>query len=531
MVVLTPKFASLLAFIISSSVITGVDALPYNHERGVIEALGQYLPLPAIIPRHDPSETDIEVRGRHHHHKGHHHHGSHGTKVYADDPLIVSGDGNHVHAHSHKRHSHHGHHGHHGHHAGAKVYADDPLIVSGDKNHIHSHTHKRANGQLVSLGTRKNHQHAHHHHQGQAMELTAFKRILAERGLLDPLVPLAGSLPGVAGVIGLVNMLSHTVLSDTLANLIISPTAGAMSIQSANGEQTPSYTINASKSASTTMYLVAQNATANIGSSEQIVLVTMPMLNSTDQSVKMYCASYDPNSPTASQLSSQPCSYNPNSGLDINSTSTHFSQLFSWNIDTGEIWPLWQKSPNAELMANAANAPDGTSPAEGYVIGGMAPGAFSAQQSGSGGKLAMVFKLASFSANNATAAPPASSVEPSSVMTWSDDCDEDADDSQTGENGQTDASSDDYETCPTTGSDDATDDQTAPEDVQAYEDPMPSAPADAGTSIDGSDSPATGTVAAQETTVVTSTLTILVGPTEPAVASPTTNVSASATSS
>ncbi|KAG8719637.1 hypothetical protein FRC08_002365 [Ceratobasidium sp. 394] len=515
MVVLTPKFTSLLAFVVSSSIV--VDALPYRHERG-----GLRLPLPAMIPRHGP---DVEARGHHHHHhKGHH--GGHGTKVHADDPVIVSGDRNHVHIHSHKRHRHHSHHGHHGHH-GTKIHADDPLIVSGDNNHVHSHTHKRTDShldlglarQLVSLGTRKNHHHHHHHHhhQGQALELTAFKRDLGERGLLDPLVPLAGGLPGVAGVIGLVNMLSHTVLSDTLANLIISPTSSAMGIQSVDGEQMPSYTINASNSSSTTMYLVAQNATANVGPSEQIVLITMPMLNSTDKSVKMYCASYDPNSTTASQLSSQPCSYNPYSGLDINSTSTHFSQLFSWNIDTGEIWPLWQRGPNAESMTNTASVPDESGSVGGYVIGGSALGTYSAQQSGPGGKLAMVFKLASFSTNNATVAPPASSVEPSSVMTWSDDCDEEAGDPQAGDDdtddSPADASSGDYETFPSTASNDATDEDTSPEDVQSYGD------ATAGVGEPGS--PPTSTIAIQDARVVTSTFTMLVAPTESADVSTT----------
>ena len=70
----------------------------------------------------------------------------------------------------------------------------------------------------------------------------------------------------------------------------------------------------------------------------------------------------------------------------------------------------------------------------------------------------MVFKLAS-SVNNATAAPPASGVDPSSVMTWSSDCDEASGSSQAEDDqSQSNASSDDYETSPSADSDDPDDD-------------------------------------------------------------------------
>ena len=60
-----------------------------------------------------------------------------------------------------------------------------------------------------------------------------------------------------------------------------------MSVQSLDGEQMPSFTINASNSTSTTMYLVPQNTTANLSPSEKAVLVTMPMFHTKDQSVKV----------------------------------------------------------------------------------------------------------------------------------------------------------------------------------------------------------------------------------------------------
>ncbi|CAE6529513.1 unnamed protein product [Rhizoctonia solani] len=435
MVVLS-SFTSLLALAAS------VHARPY-HPEGVLktEALGEF-PLPALVPRHG----ELEARGRHHHHQHHHHHkhkhhnrdvedldlakdedatdlripqkrhvghsldrqkrkDHHRTKVYADDPVVISGDHNHVHTHTHggHRHGHHGHgHGHHRHHGhghghGTKVYADDPLIVSGNGNHVHSHSHKKRFGvceddNLLEMSHRpvsgmlfdptwNGFQHSvpvdlrRDLNSESRMKRRGHPLDLARRGLMDSLVPLLAPIPGIAGVIDIVGSLSHVVLSNTLASLIISskPTAGAMGIQSAEGEQLPGYSINASNSTSTTMYLVPQDGVqANLGPKEKPVLVTMPMLQTKDNTVKLYCASYDPNSASPSQLSSQPCVYNPNAGLDTNGTSTRMSQLFAWNIEDGSISPLWTKQEGSSQV-EAASAPSGNSDpghVGGYVIGG-----------------------------------------------------------------------------------------------------------------------------------------------------------------
>ncbi|CCO29886.1 hypothetical protein BN14_03907 [Rhizoctonia solani AG-1 IB] len=366
----------------------------------------------------DEDAPELHVpRKRHSHHSGsplrlerrkHHH----GTDVHADDPVVITGDHNHVHTHTHgghgRKHGHHRH-GHHRHGHGTKIYADDPLIVSGDGNHVHSHSHRKRSGVCEdsnllemsrapmsgfafdspadwhglshstlgtmrlkrgsNLETRRKHRGYDHHRK--PLELTA----VTKRGLLDNLVPLLAPVPGIAGVIDIVGGLSRAVLSEPLASLIITPkpTAGAMGIQSADGEQLPGYPINASNSTSTTMYLVPQDgAQANLGPKEKPVLVTMPMLQTKDNSVKLYCASYDPNSKSPSQLTSQPCVYSPNAGLDINSSSTHMSQLFAWNIEDGSISPLWHEQTGSG-QAEAANAPSGTSDpthSGGYVIGG-----------------------------------------------------------------------------------------------------------------------------------------------------------------
>ncbi|KAJ1306686.1 hypothetical protein OPQ81_007678 [Rhizoctonia solani] len=437
MVVLAPHFTSLLAFAVS------VHALPTRSETEE----SSKLPLPAFVPR--PGE--LEARGhRHHHHHHHHHHyhkhnrrgpvaldlaadeendetsefrisqrrhshhagrslylekrkHPHGTKVYADDPVVISGDHNHVHTHTHGGHGHkHGHH-HHGH--STKVYADDPLIVSGDGNHVHSHSHKKRSGMCQDAGLLemshspvsgmlfdsawRGFQHStpgtvdlkrgltlemrsrHRGHQSKPLELTVFNK----RGLLDNLVPLLAPVPGIAGVINIVGGLSRAVLSEPLASLIVSAksSAGTMGIQSANDEQLPDYSINASNSTSTTMYLVPQDGVpANLGPNEKPVLVTMPMLQTKDNTVKLYCASYDPNSASPSQLSSRPCVYSPNAGLDTNSSSTHMSQLFTWNIKNGSINPLWHRQAGSDQLESASTRSVTFDPPQvgGYIIGG-----------------------------------------------------------------------------------------------------------------------------------------------------------------
>lgn len=51
-----------------------------------------------------------------------------------------------------------------------------------------------------------------------------------KRGLVDPLVPLLAPVPGIAGVISIVNLLSHAVLSDPLASLVCSVSVGVYKI-------------------------------------------------------------------------------------------------------------------------------------------------------------------------------------------------------------------------------------------------------------------------------------------------------------
>ncbi|KAG9096454.1 hypothetical protein FRC06_008639 [Ceratobasidium sp. 370] len=345
MVTLTPRFASLLVFVVSSSmVMSGVDALP--------QARQVY-----VKPR------DHRHHHHHHHHHGHHgHHGHHPhhdsgrTKVYADDPLVVSGDGNHIHAHLNKRHHghhHHGDHHHDGHHE-TKVYADDPLVVSGNGNHIHSHSHKR--------------------------------------GILDPLIPLLGAVPGVPGIIDLVNMVSHAILNEKLASLIISSKSddGTRSITGDNS--TSGFVISASNSSSTVMYLLPQSISISLAPSEQPVLITMPMFNGTEKGVKMYCASYDPSPSGPVQISSEPCMTNATAPPNGNAL-LQTSQLFSWNTQSGEITPLWHKDatqPLVDTTSAPGGAPDPASQDKGFMVGQSAP--CTSDGKAPSGTIAMVFR-------------------------------------------------------------------------------------------------------------------------------------------
>ncbi|KAG8745007.1 hypothetical protein FRC10_009115 [Ceratobasidium sp. 414] len=306
MVAFTPRFTSLLVIGLSSSmVMSGVEALPQARQ----------------------------------------------VYVYADDPLVVSGDGNHVHAHMDKRHHGHHHHEDHHHHGHdeTKVYADDPLVVSGDGNHIHSHSHKRA--------------------------------------IVDPLIPLLGNIPGVPGIIDLVNVASHVVLSEKLASLIISPKPNGVAPQSITGDDgTSGFVINASNSSSSVMYLLPQSISTSLAPSQQPVLITMPMFNGTEKGLKMYCVSYNPSPSGPVQMSSQPCMTNTTAPSD--NTPSQTSQLFSWNTQSGEITPLWHKDvtqPLVDTTSAPGGAPDPASQGNGFVVGQSATSTPS-------GTIAMVFR-------------------------------------------------------------------------------------------------------------------------------------------
>ncbi|KAG8727295.1 hypothetical protein FRC12_022630 [Ceratobasidium sp. 428] len=363
MVIFNPRSASLLAFVVSSSiVIGGVGALPQTRQV-LVGSAG------VIQSRVLTGLSQVKPRGHHHHH--HHHHGHHGhhhhshkydsgrTKLYADDPLVISGDGNHVHAHIDKRHHGHHHHGdhHHGHH-GTKVYADDPLIVSGNGNHIHAHSHKR--------------------------------------GIVDPLIPLLCSVPGLPGIIDLVNVASHAVLSEKLASLIISPNPSDVNAQSTTGENgAPGFVISASNTSSSVMYLLPQNTSTSLAPPEQVVLITMPMFDETKKGLKMYCASYDPRPSAPVQISAEPCTAGSTPAPNGNTTS----QLFSWNTQSGEITPLWHKDSTQPLV-DTTSAPGGASdPAsqvnheDGFVVGQSMTSTGSSQAPS--GTVAMVFHAVS----------------------------------------------------------------------------------------------------------------------------------------
>lgn len=219
----------------------------------------------------------------------------------------------------------------------------------------------------------------------------------------------------------------------------------------------------------------------------------------------MYCASYDPNSASPSQLTSQPCVYNPNAGLDINSTSTHFSQLFSWNIQDGTISPLWLNQA-APALVDTTNAPGGASdPADvgGYMVGG-AP-MVNAQDVGEPApkRFAMVFKAhptASSQSSN-PAEPTPSGTSNSTVESQSTTLVDNGDDSQESNDGSPDDEDDDDAPGSSEGAQTSGDESTGTLDdttpLAVPDQPTPSIPPQ---------------VNGMQASVVTSTFTMLVPP-------------------
>ncbi|KAF8597983.1 hypothetical protein BDV93DRAFT_527048 [Ceratobasidium sp. AG-I] len=172
---------------------------------------------------------------------------------------------------------------------------------------------------------------------------------LAARGLLDSLLPLLGSLPGVGGIITLIGGTLKSVLGGLpivgpiLGNLLLAVHPGAQSVDGVNGAQ---FFLDASSSTNaTTMYMVDSGRPSQLAMSssdsnspsnsttnaERLVSLQMAFINSTSGAVQAFCATYD----STGALAAQPCL------KDGVKEGPDASQAFGYNPSNGAVRPMW----------------------------------------------------------------------------------------------------------------------------------------------------------------------------------------------
>ncbi|KAG8740452.1 hypothetical protein FRC10_004317 [Ceratobasidium sp. 414] len=184
---------------------------------------------------------------------------------------------------------------------------------------------------------------------------------LDRRGLLDPLLPILGSIPGVGGIIqlvagtlaGILNGLP--ILGPILGGLILSPHQSASTQNVGDGsDPSPSqFFLDASSSRNaSTIYIVdsghptplalASQLNNTNTTSERIVSLQMAFVNATSGQVQAYCATFDNGAAGQSTLAAKPCI------TDGVTSVPHASQTFGWNPASKAVRPMWNDEAGNE---------------------------------------------------------------------------------------------------------------------------------------------------------------------------------------
>ncbi|CAE6374030.1 unnamed protein product [Rhizoctonia solani] len=242
------------------------------------------------------------------------------------------------------------------------------------------------------------------------------------RGVLDPLIPILGSLPGVGGVISIITDILGNVLNGLpivgplLGGLLLSPHKSA-SAQGVDGAPASlDYFLDAAsiRNAST-IYLVdsghpspfaraSQEAGSNSTIDEQLVSLQMAFVNPETGKIEAYCATFkssdgDQSEPAA--LAVQPCI------TDGMSQEPHPSQLWGFNPSNAVVRPMW----NVEKS-------EGNKSKRAYIV--QSAGGQNATVSESVGdgmdKVVLVFKP--WEANNTNATQPGVMYDPKEAGNW-----------------------------------------------------------------------------------------------------------------
>ncbi|KAG8796112.1 hypothetical protein FRC12_004864 [Ceratobasidium sp. 428] len=178
---------------------------------------------------------------------------------------------------------------------------------------------------------------------------------LTARGLLDPIIPIVGLIPGLEGVVKLVPELLGGFLGPALGGLIISPNS-PQALAASNGNDTleseSQYILAATKGNSSTIWLVdtgrlappdpASTLVSNSTTvaSERMVTLQMAFVDAKTGEFEPYCATYERDPAKPVSLGVIPCK-------DKNPKD---SQMFAYNPETSVLRAIWE-SVDAESLA------------------------------------------------------------------------------------------------------------------------------------------------------------------------------------
>ncbi|OCF56121.1 hypothetical protein L486_06062 [Kwoniella mangroviensis CBS 10435] len=157
---------------------------------------------------------------------------------------------------------------------------------------------------------------------------------------------------GAPGYIDVTSPVFNSTTATRIASLVLSTSNGT--------DANSSFVLNASSNIRTQVYLVPLNqgnstvasAAAGTGSNSTSpisVNLKVPIFVASTATVEPYCATFDPSPENPAPLTVTPCTN------DI--VSSHESQKFLYNPDTGVIHPDWQPSADAQQLLQAV--PDG----------------------------------------------------------------------------------------------------------------------------------------------------------------------------
>ncbi|KAG8740447.1 hypothetical protein FRC10_004312 [Ceratobasidium sp. 414] len=184
---------------------------------------------------------------------------------------------------------------------------------------------------------------------------TDHARTLAARGLLDPIIPIVGLIPGLEGVVKLVPELLNGLLGPALGGLIISPNKIPGQALAASDEDTleneSQYILAATQGNASAIWLVdtghtappdtesalASNSTA--ATTERMVTLQMAFVDAKTGEFEPYCATFerDPAKPVSLGV------------VQCKDKNPKDSQMFAYNPENGLLRAIWDSVDSESL--------------------------------------------------------------------------------------------------------------------------------------------------------------------------------------
>lgn len=186
---------------------------------------------------------------------------------------------------------------------------------------------------------------------------------LSERGLLDTLLPILGSLPGIGGIITLIGGTLKSVLGGlpiigpVLGNLLLAVHPGVESMDGSSGAQffldasgsrnsSTIYMVDSGRPSQLAMTALSSDSSNSTTSEERVVSLQMAFVNSTSGTIQAFCATYD----STGALAARPCL------KDGVKEGPDASQAFGYNPSNGAVRPMWggDKQGKRDYVVQAA---------------------------------------------------------------------------------------------------------------------------------------------------------------------------------